>query len=122
MEKNILKFFLFRGVEFFGVWDVCLVLFDMETQKNKRKNEKKWRAKKKKIAKKRVFVVFGQQKKILKFFLCCGVEFFGVWDVCLVLFDMEKQENKRKNVKKWIQHHTVPGWSPTPVLSGLKPR
>jgi hypothetical protein len=26
------------------------------------------------------------------------------------------------NNKKWIQHHTVPGWSPTPVLSGLKPR
>ena len=25
-------------------------------------------------------------------------------------------------VKRWIQHHTVPGWSPTPVLSGLKPR
>ena len=24
--------------------------------------------------------------------------------------------------KYWIQHHTVPGWSPTPVLSGLKPR
>ena len=23
---------------------------------------------------------------------------------------------------KWIQHHAVPGWSPTPVLSGLKPR
>jgi len=22
--------------------------------------------------------------------------------------------------KTWIQHHTVPGWSPTPVLSGLK--
>ncbi len=27
-----------------------------------------------------------------------------------------------KGEKKWIQHHTVPGWSPTPVLSGLKPR
>jgi hypothetical protein len=26
------------------------------------------------------------------------------------------------NEKEWIQHHTVPGWSPTPVLSGLKPR
>jgi hypothetical protein len=23
--------------------------------------------------------------------------------------------------QKWIQHHAVPGWSPTPVLSGLKP-
>ena len=22
------------------------------------------------------------------------------------------------SAKKWIQHHTVPGWSPTPVLSG----
>ena len=28
----------------------------------------------------------------------------------------------RKKKKHWIQHHTVPGWSPTPVLSGLKPR
>jgi hypothetical protein len=27
-----------------------------------------------------------------------------------------------RSKKKWIQHHTVPGWSPTPVLSGLKPR
>ncbi len=29
---------------------------------------------------------------------------------------------KQKAKRKWIQHHTVPGWSPTPVLSGLKPR
>ena len=34
--------------------------------------------------------------------------------------DCAIQEPRR--VKKWIQHHTVPGWSPTPVLSGLKPR
>ena len=31
-------------------------------------------------------------------------------------------DKKRLQKKKWIQHHTVPGWSPTPVLSGLKPR
>jgi hypothetical protein len=30
--------------------------------------------------------------------------------------------NKNDKKKEWIQHHTVPGWSPTPVLSGLKPR
>ena len=28
----------------------------------------------------------------------------------------------KERLQKWIQHHTVPGWSPTPVLSGLKPR
>ena len=27
-----------------------------------------------------------------------------------------------KKKKGRIQHHAVPGWSPTPVLSGLKPR
>jgi hypothetical protein len=30
-------------------------------------------------------------------------------------------QKKGKRIS-WIQHHTVPGWSPTPVLSGLKPR
>ena len=29
-----------------------------------------------------------------------------------------KKERERTKKKKWIQHHTVPGWSPTPVLSG----
>ena len=31
-------------------------------------------------------------------------------------------KKKEKIKEKWIQHHTVPGWSPTPVLSRLKPR
>jgi hypothetical protein len=41
-----------------------------------------------------------------------------------VSFPLEtlKKKKKRKEKKEWIQHHTVPGWSPTPVLSGLKPR
>ena len=29
---------------------------------------------------------------------------------------------KTQKKKGRIQHHAVPGWSPTPVLSGLKPR
>ena len=29
---------------------------------------------------------------------------------------------REKKKKEWIQHRTVPGWSPTPVLSGLKLR
>ena len=34
----------------------------------------------------------------------------------------EQEEKRKKRIKSWIQHHTVPGWSPTPVLSGLRPR
>ena len=30
--------------------------------------------------------------------------------------------SKKKKKKEWIKHRTVPGWSPTPVLSGLKLR
>jgi hypothetical protein len=33
-----------------------------------------------------------------------------------------RANRQRRQQKKWIQHHTVPGWSPTPVLSRLKPR
>ena len=36
--------------------------------------------------------------------------------------DRGKGAEAEKKSKRWIQHHTVPGWSPTPVLSGLKPR
>ena len=28
---------------------------------------------------------------------------------------------RKREKKKWIQHRAVPGWSPTPVLSGPKP-
>ena len=39
-----------------------------------------------------------------------GTDHFGVGD------------HLEQKVKRWIQHHNVPGWSPTPVLIGLKPR
>ena len=29
------------------------------------------------------------------------------------------QKNKKLTKKERIQHHCVPGWSPTPVLTGL---
>ena len=34
----------------------------------------------------------------------------------------QPQNTSEQEPKEWIQHHAVPGWSPTPVLSGLKPR
>ena len=32
----------------------------------------------------------------------------------------QKQEKKRKTPKKWIQHHTVPGWSVDMVESEMQ--
>jgi len=127
-QKKILTFLLCCGVEFFEVWDVFLVLLDMENQENKRKNVKKGKQKNKQKKKNRKNLFFDMFSSFLRHqnfffeFFCFAVEFFGLLKLFMHLFEKKSLENERKKEKKWIQHHTVPGWSPTPVLSGLKPR
>jgi hypothetical protein len=50
--------------------------------------------------------------------ICTGYALDMRW-ICT---DPKRREPNHRTTKRWIQHHTVPGWSPTPVLSGLKPR